>query len=87
MVNVTGPETVSVREMAERFGEAFGKPVRITGRESSEALLSASAKAIRLFGSPSVSLDTLVDWVAAWTMEGGRVLNKPTHFEVRDGRY
>jgi hypothetical protein len=29
----------------------------------------------------------VIEWTADWIMEGRRLLGKPTHFEVRDGKY
>jgi nucleoside-diphosphate-sugar epimerase len=87
IVNVTGPETLSVRDLAHRFGALFGREAIITGREAPEALLSDASRSFDLFGPPSVPTETLIQWVAAWLLGGGRTLNKPTHFERFDGRY
>jgi nucleoside-diphosphate-sugar epimerase len=86
-VNVTGSEAVSVRELARRFGERFGREPRITGQEAETALLANASRARELFGEPETSLEQMIDWVAAWLQGGGRLLGKPTHFETRDGRY
>jgi nucleoside-diphosphate-sugar epimerase len=87
VLNVTGPETVSVRRAAERFGRIFGVPVTFTGEESPLALLSHTAKSQRLFGYPRVTLDQMITWTAAWVQQDGPFLDKPTHFETQDGRY
>jgi len=87
VLNVTGPETVSVRRVAERFGRIFDVPVTFTGAESPLALLSHTAKSQQLFGYPRVTLDQMIAWTAAWVQQGGPFLDKPTHFETRDGRY
>jgi nucleoside-diphosphate-sugar epimerase len=87
VVNVTGPEPLSVRRLAERFGEIFGRPARIEGEEASDALLSDTTRAQSLFGPPSVDTDTLIEWVADWVRRGERLLGRPTKFEVRDGRF
>ena len=34
-----------------------------------------------------IPLDSVLEWIAHWIRIGGRNLNKPTHFEVRDGTY
>jgi nucleoside-diphosphate-sugar epimerase len=83
---VTGPEAISVRATAERFGERFGRPVRFRG-EPGPALLGDAARCVSLLGPPEVDLARLVDWVAAWVSHGGRSLGKPTHFEATDGRF
>jgi hypothetical protein len=87
VLNVTGPETVSVRRLAEQFASLFGVEPLFTGEEAPTALLSNAAQAQRLFGYPRVGLQQLIAWTAAWVQAGGATLNKPTHFETRDGRF
>ena len=87
ILNITGPETIPVRFVAEQFGELFGKKATFTGTPGDIALLSNSAKATARFGYPSVPLQRMIRWVAAWLQSGGRSLNKPTHFETNNGRY
>lgn len=87
VLNLTGPETVSVRHVAMRFGEIFGVKPDLRGEESPTALLNNAARCHRLFGYPSVSLEQLIEWTAAWIGAGGAMLDKPTHFEARDGKF
>jgi nucleoside-diphosphate-sugar epimerase len=87
ILNVTGPERISVRESAEWFGSVFGKKPRFVNSERPVALLSNSTRCRRLLGEPEVSLEVLRQWVAHWVESGGASLNKPTHFEVTDGRF
>lgn len=87
VLNATGPETVSIRQLAHRLGELMGKTPIFEGEEPDTALLSNASKAHRLFGYPTVALDTVVQWVAHWVMAGLPTFAKPTHFEVRDGRF
>lgn len=86
-LNVTGPEIVSIRALAHRFGERFGRAPVLMGEEADTALLSNASRAHARFGYPTVPLETLIDWVADWQRRGGRLLNKPTHYETRDGKY
>jgi nucleoside-diphosphate-sugar epimerase len=87
ILNVTGPECISVREVAQWFGSAFGRPPRFANDEGPLALLSDSSRCRALLGEPMVPLSLLREWVAHWVQMGGSSLNKPTHFEVADGRY
>jgi nucleoside-diphosphate-sugar epimerase len=87
VLNVTGPEQLSIREIAEEFGVLFGKPARFEGTEAADALLSDTSRAVRLFGPPTVSIGSLIGWTADWLRRGGRLLGKPTHFEERTGRF
>lgn len=86
-INVSGPETTSVRWLAEEFGRRFGKSVTITGQEAPTAWLMNTSQAERLFGYPRVPLLRLVGWVADWIAREQRLLGKPTRFESRDGKY
>ncbi|MFN5732473.1 MAG: NAD-dependent epimerase/dehydratase family protein [Planctomyces sp.] len=86
-LNVTGPRRISVRELAQRFGERLGCSVQYSGTESTSAWLWDATRSCELFGEPQVSVDEMIEATAAWVQRGGRVLNKPTHFEVRDGNY
>jgi len=86
-INMTGAEILSVKECAEQFGKLFNKKVKYTGKEASTALLSNAQESYRLFGRPKIGLEQMMIWIAAWIKEGNRILNKPTHFEVRDGKY
>jgi nucleoside-diphosphate-sugar epimerase len=87
ILNLTGPETLRVREVAERLGKLMGKRVSFEAEESSTALLNDSGIAHRLFGPPRVGVEVLMEWVADWVVRGGDTLGKPTHFESRDGRF
>ena len=87
VVNVTGPDVVSVPEIARRLGRAFRRTPSFVGLTAPDALLSDTTLAQRLFGPPQVSTTQLVDWVAAWLTAGGPTLGKPTKFEVRDGKF
>jgi nucleoside-diphosphate-sugar epimerase len=87
-INVTGPETISARYVAGQFARIFGTEARFTESQAdSRMYLSNSAKASSIFGYPSVSLLQMIEWQAAWIRSGGRSLDKPTHFEVTDGRF
>lgn len=87
ILNVTGPERISVREAAQWFGRVFGREPQFVNTEGPVALLSDSSRCRALLGEPVVPLSVLREWVAHWVRIGGTSLNKPTHFEVTDGRF
>jgi dTDP-4-dehydrorhamnose reductase len=87
ILNVTGPERISVRETAEWFGSFFGRAPRFMNSEGPVALLSDSSRCRERPGEPAVTLPLLREWVAHWVKAGGASLNKPTHFEVTNGQY
>jgi hypothetical protein len=87
VVNLAGPEMLRVRDVAEQFGRLLGRRVVVTGTEAADAYLSNAQRSHALFGPPRVSAHQLMEWIAAWVRAGGVCLGKPTHFEVRDGRF
>ncbi len=87
VLNVTGPEAISVREAASWFARRFGRECRFTGEEGKVALLSDASRCHRLLGPPTVTAEMLMEMAAAWIERGGSLLDKPTHFEVADGKF
>lgn len=87
VLNIAGPEKLSVRELAHEFGRRFGKPPVFSGEESATALLNDASEAHRIFGYPKITAGQMIHWVANWISGGGRLLNKPTHFQTRDGNF
>jgi hypothetical protein len=87
VLNIAGPESLSVRRVAEAFGMLLRKPVTFRGEESADALLSNGQYGHRLFGYPRVTVQQMLDWIADWVARGGASLGKPTHFESRDGKF
>jgi hypothetical protein len=87
VVNVTGGETLSVRDVAQRFGARLGRTPRFTGEERPDALLSNTDRMRGHFAAPEVTVETMMDWVASWIARGAPMLDKPTHFEERSGTF
>ena len=87
VVNVTGPEILSIREIALEFGRLFGREPVFAGAEAADALLSDTTRAQALWGMPSISATRLIAWVADWVAHGGVTLGRPTHFEQREGSF
>ncbi len=85
--NLAGPELLKVREVAEEFGKLLGKTPKFVGAEAPDALLSNAQKTHGLFGRPRIGAKLVMKWVADWVKRGGTTLDKPTHFEARDGKF
>jgi nucleoside-diphosphate-sugar epimerase len=87
ILNITGPETASVRTIAEEFAAQFKTKPKFINEEQSTALLSDASKSFRLFGLPRISLKQMIEVIAEWLKTGGKTLDKPTHFQERDGKF
>ncbi len=87
ILNVTGLKKLSVRDVAQKFGNRFGKAPNFTGTESKSALLNDASQCARLLGLPDISEDQLIEMTASWFSAGGVTLGKPTKFERRDGNF
>ena len=86
-VNVTGPDKLRVRDVAQQIGRLVGKPVQFSGTEAADALLSNAQRSFELFGPPQVPAERFLRWIADWQARGGPSLGKPTKFQSRDGTF
>ncbi|MGP6169625.1 NAD-dependent epimerase/dehydratase family protein [Microbacterium sp. A196] len=86
-VNLTGPELLSVESIARRFGTLLGREVTLADEPQPTALLSDARRCMALFGYPSVSAETLIEWQAAWMQADLPMTAKPTKWAVRDGKF
>lgn len=87
ILNVTGEDILSVKDLAEQFAGIFGKKAQFCGKDSGKAYLSNASRSVELFGNPRVSVERMVKWVADWMNREGPTLDKPTHFQVTDGHF
>lgn len=86
-INIAGTEELSVRGVAEQFGQRMSRPVRFVGCEAPDALLSDGRQGYQRLGHPTVTVERMIDWTADWLLRGGPTLGKPTKFQVRDGKF
>ena len=86
-MNVTGPETVSIKKTAEKLARYLGREPIFDGEEGTTGYLNNASRAMELFGYPDVSAETLIRWQAEYILDGCRTIDKPTHFEERKGSY
>lgn len=87
VLNIAGPEQLSISRVCEKLAEHLEKPLTLVGEEKSEAILSNGQKGHRLFGYPTMDITAMLEQVADWVRQGGELLGKPTKFEVRDGKF
>lgn len=87
VLNVTGPETLSVRWIAEQFAVIFNKNPRFINENAGTALLNNASACHKLFGYPRVTVREIIDITAAWLLQGGEELGKATHFQERGGEF
>jgi nucleoside-diphosphate-sugar epimerase len=87
ILNVAGPEIIPVRWLAKEFGKLFAQTPEFINQEQDTALLSNAAESFRLFGYPKVPLKKMIELIVEWINEGGKIINKPTHFQERAGQF
>lgn len=86
-INMTGPEKLSVRDVATGMAALMNLPVQFKNAEAGTALLSDASRLHGMLGLPRVGIENVIRWTADWVRRGGALLGKPTHFQTRDGKY
>ena len=84
--NVTGP-AVRIRDVVERIGAVLGVMPHFADDVGTDALLANIDALHATLPYDALPLETLIAWAIAWIRQDGRLLGKPTKFEVRDGRF
>lgn len=87
LLNVTGPEKLSIRALAEEFGRQLQRTPIISGQEAPTAWIADASESLRLFGPPLMTVPRMLELVTAYVKADGRLLGKPTHFETRSGQF
>lgn len=86
-LNIGGPEVTGIRALAHMFARRFGKEPVFVNEEAETGWVNRTDLSQRLLGYPVVPLDRMVDWVADWIERDMPCYDKPTKYEVRDGRF
>ncbi len=86
-LNVSGMEPIRIGEVGIELGRLLGVEPTFEGVESNSALFVDCRRMAGLVGEPMTPLGQVLRWTADWLEAGGRTLDKPTHFDVRDGKF
>ena len=87
IINVAGPEKIMVRELVEKIAQMLNKKTKFINDQGPTSLLSDASYCFKKFGYPKTSLDEMVTLIVKWVSSGKELLNKPTKYEVRDGKF
>ena len=87
VLNVTGPETILIRGLAQIIGDTLERKPKFISQEAESALLSDASYCHRIFGLPQTTLEQMVAMIGKWVATGKKTLNKPTKYEIRNGKF
>ena len=87
VLNLTGPDVLSVRTLANELGEEMKKEPLFAGEEQSTALLGDASEIFEKLGTPKIKPDQMISWVAHWVMKDEKTHGKPTKYESRTGTF
>jgi nucleoside-diphosphate-sugar epimerase len=87
ILNVTGLETIMVRDLAEQIGRQLNKQPKFVSQEAPTALLSDASLCFNEFGNPQMNLEEMVSTIVHWVTAGKTTLNKPTKYDTRNGKF
>lgn len=87
ILNVTGPEILSIRWIANQFGAIFNKVPKFIHEPHGTALLNNASECHRIFGYPKVTVREIINITATWLQQGGEEFGKATHFQEREGKF
>jgi nucleoside-diphosphate-sugar epimerase len=87
ILNVTGPGTVMIRQLAGDIGRILNKEPRFMDKEKGRCLLSDASFCFDKLGLPETDLHEMVSMIVSWVAAGKPLLSKPTKYDVRDGKF
>jgi len=87
ILNVTGPDILLVRKLAEQIGKELKIKPRFVSQKAQTALLSNASLCINKYGPPQTELSEMISLIVKWVASGKTALNKPTKYDVRNGKF
>ena len=87
ILNVTGPKFYQYGGLRKNLESCLVSNPYSYNEEQPTALLSNAAECARLFGYPKMPPKKMIELLVEWINQGGKILNKPTHFQERKGKY
>lgn len=87
VLNVTGPEILSIKWIAEKLGDALERKPIFVNEPEQTALLNNASECHRIFGYPKVGIQEVIDITAKWILNQGEEFGKDTHFQERGGKF
>lgn len=87
VLNVTGPEILSIKWIAEKIGKALNKKPVFVNEPEPTALLNNASECHSIFGYPKVSILQIIDITTQWILNDGEEFGKDTHFQERKGKF
>ncbi len=87
ILNVTGPDTLPIRQLAKQIDKELGKEPKFVSQEAQTALLSNASYCFSLFGKPKINLEEMISMIVKWVTGGKKILNKPTKYDIRNGKF
>ncbi len=87
ILNVTGPDILLVRKLAEQIGKELKIKPRFVSQKAQTALLSNASLCFSKFGNPQTELTEMISLIVKWVASGKTVLNKPTKYGIRNGKF
>jgi nucleoside-diphosphate-sugar epimerase len=87
ILNVTGPDALLVRQLAEQIAKELKIKPKFVSQKAQTALLSNASLCINTFGPPQTQLSEMISLIVKWVASGKTVLNKPTKYDIRNGKF
>ncbi|MBW8042520.1 MAG: NAD(P)-dependent oxidoreductase [Planctomycetes bacterium] len=87
ILNVAGPNAVPIRQLAKLIGKELNKEPKLISQEAQTALLSNASYCFSVFDKPKTTLEEMVSVIVKWVASGKKILNKPTKYDIRDGKF